>query len=440
MLGAERYFFSRAPVEECLDTPRAPPSSQTAAAGHQLTPPPPPTPPPTLQEFRTAISPDEFRMVRAGHWDGAWRSFPSAPVKFRRYKHCVRSPDNTPIVRWRYNRKLNFQDSPFEISLFNYTEAATYQEARVAPRQFEFEVSYEGVEDGEETLPHAMVLTEHFLKTVKQLVVLSTRKASARQLQSAAFEDANPALSPFEELVDWLGANEADLIGEREPPVTCEISPQPTGALGDFKGDGTADGKGDGKVAGVIPEEWWDKWQKEIAEWWMIHPMKDKLAQCYAAMGLHLATRLDWQFMRHQLWAGGALRVPPAPPRQREVEESACDWIQQGTPSASVSPLNLPDFPAFTEDFELPSVIPIPRLLPSYTWVQSLEQHPSPGPAAELGGPAMIGAGFAMGSLLTLAGAGAAYLYRGRTARTHSTRPQLRRKLERGSGSGRTSN
>ena len=118
--------------------------------------------------------------------------------------------------------------------------------------------------------------------------------------------------------------------------------------------------------------------------------------------------------------------------RQREVEESACDWINYKEGTAQGAALQLPPFPEFTKEFELPMVIPIPRLLPSYQWVQSLQRGDAPRQAATLSIPAALGAGLlgvAMGAGLTLAGAGAVYLIRG-VARRRAGRPQLRHQPE----------
>lgn len=91
--------------------------------------------------------------------------------------------------------------------------------------------------------------------------------------------------------------------------------------------------------------------------------------------------------------------------------------------------MRLPPFPQFTEEFELPSVIPIPRLLPSYEWVQGLKHGDASGRTAALSNPAVLGAGFVMGAVLTLVGAGAVYLYQGAT-HMRKGRLQMRQKLE----------
>lgn len=69
-------------------------------------------------------------------------------------------------------------------------------------------------------------------------------------------ERSNPALSPFEEIVDWLGANDADSVGEREPPVTCELPLQ--------AGEAANAEISDNKAVEIIQEEWWEKWQEEV--------------------------------------------------------------------------------------------------------------------------------------------------------------------------------
>ena len=82
-------------------------------------------------------------------------------------------------------------------------------------------------------------------------------------------------------------------------------------------------------------------------------PILLQLNGCIGALGLHLASRFDasyraWRAMRGE----GSLREARRPP----VVSERCRWISEQSPT-----LEIPEFPAFTEQFTLPETVPIPR-------------------------------------------------------------------------------
>ena len=82
--------------------------------------------------------------VRTGYWDGWWALAPEQVVHFRRYKECPRSVDSSPVVSWRFNRRLTLRDEPFWIYLTEMRLGSSQEEARLAPKQFDIEIEYRG--------------------------------------------------------------------------------------------------------------------------------------------------------------------------------------------------------------------------------------------------------------------------------------------------------
>lgn len=82
------------------------------------------------------------------------------------------------------------------------------------------------------------------------------------------------------------------------------------------------------------------------------------------ALGLHLTSRFEAALRFLRLGAAAAAAPPPA---MASATAEGCEPFRQGAAS-----LQLPDFPDFPAQFELPSVVPIPRLLPSWEHLQSL--------------------------------------------------------------------
>lgn len=104
---------------------------------------------------------------------------------------------------------------------------------------------------------------------------------------------------------------------------------------------------------------WLDSWKQKMDNWWGFLPVaaKPDMAACFGALGLHLASRLQSLlgevFRADQLFAG--------PPPTATAAGVACDMMMENVKGT------LPDFPDFPDatQFELPPLIPIPRLLPS---------------------------------------------------------------------------
>lgn len=104
---------------------------------------------------------------------------------------------------------------------------------------------------------------------------------------------------------------------------------------------------------------------------WQTTPMQEQLAGCLSALSLHLGSRLHsaWRTSQAQL-----SRPIPAMPPPVQLSEG-CRWLKE-----QEAEIGLPDYPEFPEVFELPAVIPIPRLpgMPDWEQVQGklqLEQQ-----------------------------------------------------------------
>lgn len=105
---------------------------------------------------------------------------------------------------------------------------------------------------------------------------------------------------------------------------------------------------------------WWQEWRERADDWYGALPALDRqfADQCITALGLSLASRLD---QAYRLWRLGTAAAAPPPPLAA-IGEQGCEKITSGEPGRS---LNLPQFPNFPSKFELPPLIPIPRLLPA---------------------------------------------------------------------------
>ena len=112
------------------------------------------------------------RPVRTGYWDGWWALAPEQVVHFRRYKECPRSVDSSPVVSWRFNRRLTLRDEPFWIYLTEMRLGGSQEEARLAPKQFDIEIEYRGKGEkmGENASELASELTEDMLAKMKAIV------------------------------------------------------------------------------------------------------------------------------------------------------------------------------------------------------------------------------------------------------------------------------
>lgn len=111
---------------------------------------------------------------------------------------------------------------------------------------------------------------------------------------------------------------------------------------------------------------WGGVWQRQVACWWqgLPGPTQQQLGSCFGALALQLGSRLDASWRTAQALLG---RSPPVASVSSSVGQPGCEWIAE----AEARGLSLPEAPPFpTElDFRLP---PIPRLLPSYQYLQSL--------------------------------------------------------------------
>lgn len=100
-------------------------------------------------------------------------------------------------------------------------------------------------------------------------------------------------------------------------------------------------------------EAWEARWEKRFSCWWSRTPLQEQLGACIPALSLHLGGRLQSAWHTTQLSLGRSPRAKRPPAQLPE----GCEWI--GEREAEI---RLPDFPDFPEHFEVPEVIPIPRL------------------------------------------------------------------------------
>ena len=113
---------------------------------------------------------------------------------------------------------------------------------------------------------------------------------------------------------------------------------------------------------------WADEWVGSLKGWWLATPFRDGLDACAGAMGIFLSRRLQqsystWLALRGQT----PLAAPPPPPI---MDQPGCEWIGERVEEIE---RDLPKFPDFNmlEGVELPELMPIPRLLPEPSWLQS---------------------------------------------------------------------
>lgn len=119
--------------------------------------------------------------------------------------------------------------------------------------------------------------------------------------------------------------------------------------------------------AAAVSEHWWSEWNEKLDGWWLATPYRDGLQACMGALGIHLADRLhflyrSWRALHFWKADAGSASAPPA---AKALGEN-CEWIGE-----TGAQLDLPDFPDFPMQFELPPVIPMPRLLPSFSDLQA---------------------------------------------------------------------
>ena len=122
-------------------------------------------------------------------------------------------------------------------------------------------------------------------------------------------------------------------------------------------------------------ERWHADWYTRLRCWWASTPYRDGLLACMSSLGavlasrLEAALRLDQRVSAPRAVAGGV---------DAQLHPAACDWVP-----ALGDALDLPDFPTLPtradsallefgrEGLNLPPVLPLPRLLPSWAQLQS---------------------------------------------------------------------
>lgn len=114
-------------------------------------------------------------------------------------------------------------------------------------------------------------------------------------------------------------------------------------------------------------DAWFDSFRKRIEEWWLVTPHREALSACTSALGLHLASRLESAYRSWRALQPG--KSPPEQPPPSRTPEPDCAWVFDR--AAQLDLPNFPTFPTRPSEFELPSVIPIPRMLPSWQLLQA---------------------------------------------------------------------
>ena len=116
----------------------------------------------------------------------------------------------------------------------------------------------------------------------------------------------------------------------------------------------------------VGQEVWFAEWRRRLEGWWLAMPLAQQgmMGNCLGALGLHLGSRFD---AAHRAWLSllGRASIAPSPPPPPLSAD--CQWLGEG--EAFGIP-DFPDFPADFDAFEAP-VLPIPRLLPEWQFLQS---------------------------------------------------------------------
>ena len=134
----------------------------------------------------------------------------------------------------------------------------------------------------------------------------------------------------------------------------------------------------------VESDEWFRTWVDDLEEWWHGLPMVDQrtLGDCLGAFGLHVGARFD---AAYRAWRKPKM-TPPLKPRAEAARRDDCPPFDEW---AAYPARVLPEFPEFPSSFELKMpAVPIPRLLPHWKRLQSLQ-----GPTLSQAAPGSSGVG-----------------------------------------------
>lgn len=94
-----------------------------------------------------------------------------------------------------------------------------------------------------------------------------------------------------------------------------------------------------------------------------------------------------------QTFRGGTPRPNPHLTAPKGAEQAQCEWLGE---SNALESLQMPDFPDFPAKFELPPMMPIPRLLPDPEHLMSLRPYVHSMPIASESMPAPAAGSAAM--------------------------------------------
>ena len=160
-----------------------------------------------------------------------------------------------------------------------------------------------------------------------------------------------------EQVLQWKGYQDTDVTGMGDAPETlsCDSDDEPSRRML--------------QAAAATEAEWHDAWRQRFACWWIGLPMptQSQMGACMGALGIHLGSRLDAAWRATQTMMG---RTPPPMQSSSAATDANCEFLKQQ------NYFSMPDFPELpssmtTPEFRLP---PIPRLMPSFQHLQSLER------------------------------------------------------------------
>jgi len=114
---------------------------------------------------------------------------------------------------------------------------------------------------------------------------------------------------------------------------------------------------------------WLDAYRKRVEDWWLVTPYAEALSTCASALGLHLASRLETAYRSWRALQPWKAQLPQRKQPSAQRPDDECSWIRDGATQLELP--DLPPFPTGPSEFELPAIIPIPRLLPTWQFLQS---------------------------------------------------------------------
>lgn len=126
-----------------------------------------------------------------------------------------------------------------------------------------------------------------------------------------------------------------------------------------------------GCLDGSSDQRWWSEWEARVERWWLATPHQRSIHGCFGSLAIGLARRLENLMNRFR----SGLQLDDASIRTSFDDGAATESCEMVQSEAEAGGLNLPDFPDMSQfdmsRFELPPVLPIPRRIPEWEWLQS---------------------------------------------------------------------